>query len=185
MKRLSTISMIIFKILLIVVLGVTILFALVSFWGKLNYTKAKEARTTNINFEAEDIYSYLSKYYKDHDSISDGNYTVQGEYNNTLCIMYPNTLSSESKIIYGQENNYRKRYWVGIIKNGRVDEIWASHYPIDTSRVHEYTYEEQDRNVHFVSLFELAKWEEYGWIDDSDLVGYYKVPADHYSNPTN
>lgn len=90
-------------------------------------------------------------------------------------LIYANEYLNEDTIIgdYDQ-NGYNLYYWALKIENREISEAWISKSEIKESDLHTYTQEEQYEHMYFViPILSPAKFRRYGYIDDSEVYGYY------------
>lgn len=164
------------KGLLIICIVIVVFLGFVNLFGLLRYSDAKKARINDLYNEAEMVNYYLSDYLINLHISDETSYILQGEYRSDYCLIYTNELITEDTIIYGKPNNGFQRYWSAKVNGTKVEEVWTSKKKLNESELHPYSLAEQESSVHFVSIFAFIKWHRLGWVDDTNLVGYYKRP---------
>lgn len=162
------------KGLMITCIVIAVPLGLINLWGRLCYKGAKEGRIDNINYKAEVSNYYVSEYLSGFDVSDETTYILQGEYGMYHFLVYANDLDSENTMIYESNSKDYQQFWAAKITGTTVVEVWTSKKELTESDLHPYTLEEQENSVHFVPIFAFIKWHRLGWVDDTDLVGYYK-----------
>ena len=147
---------------------------LVDLFGWLCFSRAKEARIRRFNYRAEEGNYYVSQYLSSFNVSDETTYILQGEYGLDHFLVYANDLRTENTMIYEINKKDYKRFWTAKVTGTTIEEVWTSKKELNESDLHPYTLEEQESSVHFVHIFAFIKWHRIGWVDDTDLVGYYK-----------
>lgn len=105
---------------------------------------------------------------------------LMGEYDRdrTFLLVYANNYLKENIFLYGDEVNNEREHWVLKISDLQVEEVWCGERPIAESELHAYTEFTQGEQCRFVTFLTPIKWLTGGWLDTSDLIGYYRFSRD-------
>ncbi len=163
------------KGLTITCIVIVVFLGLVTLFEQLCFSHAKEAIIMRLNFQAEKNSYYISQYVSGFNVSDETTYILQGEYGLDHFLVYANNLCTENTMIYEINKKDYQRFWKAKVTGTTVEEVWTSNKELNESDLHPYTLEEQESSAHFVSIFAFIKWHRTGWVDETDLVGYYKT----------
>lgn len=163
----------ILKICIIILSVIIALLSVISVLAYFLFPRARYGFIAHKNYEAQRIEFEVSEHLdtlllpQNETVILMGEY-VWGEH----LMIYANQWIAQDKYIYHSEPFKDTNYWaMRITENSR--EVWYAEQPIDESQLHQYTYAEQENDVHFFTPFTSLSWYSTSWTDDSELIGYY------------
>ena len=105
-------------------------------------------------------------------------YLLSGEYgcDDSYFLLYANANAQipQDTFLHGNQREGEFYYWYAKISKGTIQECWMANQPIPESDLHPYETSTQFDQLHFINPFlHPIKYVKEGWIDESDMIGYY------------
>lgn len=154
---------------------ITLFYSLYVCLAWVNSSALKKRHISAKNHKSKQVQDFLTGNLESLPISSTETYLLSGEYGEHYFLVYANDLIKEDTLLYGNEREEDFSYWSAEIYDGTVQESWFADRPILESDLHEYTASDQNEHLYFITpLFHPVKWLKEGWIDDSEMIGYYK-----------
>lgn len=146
--------------------------------ARLFYPDAKESHLMHKNATAYTASNYLTEKMDLLHLPSDQTILLMGEFslNDAYMSVYKNEFVEEDIILWNVYIPEKTCYWAAKVNNRIVQELWYNDQKIYEDQLFEYTHSWQESHVRFITpIFHPIKFYQEGFVDDSEILGYYKV----------
>lgn len=167
---------VILAIILILTVGLTV----GAGFAYLNFNRVSESRITGCNSEAAQIgllfKDFLEENRDDLDFPKDETIIITGKcYNRFNMTAFANEYLKEDTVILDLDSKAGKDkyHWALKLVDGDVSEVWFGKKEIAESDMRPYNMQERYDQIKFIfPLFSPVRFLKYGYIDDSEVLGY-------------
>lgn len=168
------------KMFLIAILAIELIFLAGAGFAYLNFNRVRDTRITGWNSEASQIghlfTDFLEENRDDLDFPKDETIIITGKcYDRFNMTAFANEYLKEDTVILDLDSKAGKDkyHWAVKLVDGDVSEVWYGKKEIAESDMRPYNMQERKDKIKLViPLFSPVRFLKYGYIDDSEILGY-------------